>query len=130
MKKVLAAILSLFYLAAVSGVGMNMHYCCGTLARVEIGFADASGSAVSMIQPAHQDGNCCKDVHKQFKITQPQYAPSDVTVHTGHSFAVLLPYVSDIPNLFFSSIATGGFSPHSPPFRETAVYLRNCSFLI
>lgn len=130
MKKALAAILALFYLVAVNGVGVNLHYCCGTLDKVEVSFAEASASVPCTMQPGRKDSNCCKDVHKQFKITQPQYAAPDISLRPGYSFAALLPYVPRAPSFLFSSIATGSFSPHSPPFPQTAVYLRNCSFLI
>lgn len=133
MKKVLATILSLIYLTATSGVVMNLHYCCDRLDKVGLSFTSkALNSDVSCgMQSAYKGRNCCKNVHKQLKITKPQNTAPDMSFSGGYSVAVVLPGTPRIPSPYFSSVAKGNFSPHAPPFRETnPVYLKNCSFLI
>jgi len=134
MKKVLATILSLVYLIATSGIGINLRYCCDKLDKVELSFTGATslkGDVSCGMQSAYRGKDCCKDVHKQLKITQSQNMVQDISFPAGHSFAIALPCFPQIPDLYLSSIVKGNFSPHAPPFRETnPVYLKNCSFLI
>ena len=131
MKKVLSVILSLFYLATASGVGMNLHYCCGMLDKVELSYAVPDSHVACGMESAYQGKDCCKNVHKEFKITQAQNTVSDVAFPAVHAFSAIIPLfpLASAPN--FPTIAKGDFLPHAPPFRETEpVYLRNCTFLI
>lgn len=131
MKKVLAVIFSLFYLATASGVGMNLHYCCGMLDKVELSYTMPAGHAACGMESAYIGNDCCKNVHQEFKITQAQNTVSDIAIPAVHTFAAILPSfpLASAPN--FPSITKGSFLPHAPPFRETEpVYLKNCSFLI
>lgn len=135
MKKVLAFILSLVYLVATNGVGMNLRYCCDKLTDVELSFVAAStpGATTCAMQPVYRGKNCCKDIHEQLKITQSQDLSHDVTIAPIHSFVFVVPRFSEIPRPYYTSIPNnqGNFSSHAPPLRETIpVYLKNCSFLI
>lgn len=133
MKKGLATILFLIYLTTVSGVGINLHYCCGHLDKVELSYAAKTfvGHSTCAMHSTYKGKDCCKDVHKQIKITQSQNIVSDMAVPAVSFFAVVLPTFPKVPAPCFSSIAKGSFSPHAPPFRATApLYLKNCSFLI
>jgi hypothetical protein len=133
MKRVLAAILSLCYLVAANGVAMNLHYCCGRLDKVAFSYTTSiSTDYVSGgLRTAYSGNDCCKDVHKQLKVTQSQNTAPDINFPGGHSIVALLPRTSEVPLPYFSSVAKGNFSPHAPPLRETnPVYLKNCSFLI
>lgn len=133
MKKVLATILSLIYLVATSGVGMNLRYCCDKLTDVALSFNSetTSGNISCGMESVFKGKNCCKDIHEQLKITQSQNTAQDVSFPPVHLFAALQPCFPQIPRPLFSSIAKGSFSPHGPPFRATnPVYLKNCSFLI
>lgn len=132
MKKALATILFFIYLTTVSGVGMNLHYCCGHLDNVVLSYTAKTSARPSCgMESSYKGKDCCKDVHKQIKITQSQNIVSDMAVPAVSFFAVVLPTFPKVPAPCFSSIAKGSFSPHAPPFRATApVYLKNCSFLI
>jgi|GEM_PF-1823413 len=133
MKKFLSTILFVIYLTTVSGVGINLHYCCGHLDDVELSYAAktfADHSTCAM-HAAYKGKDCCKDVHKQLKITQSQNTVPDIAIPAVSFFAVVPPSFPEFPALSFSSISKRSFSPHAPPFRATApVYLKNCSFLI
>lgn len=133
MKKALAVILSLFYIVAVSGVGMNLHYCCGNLDKVELSYSNdgVAGNMACNRQEAYTGRNCCREVHKELKITQPQNIASGPALPVVYSTAIALPSFLQVhlPSLY--AIAEGSFSPHAPPCQEaTLVYLKNCSFLI
>lgn len=134
MKKVLATILFFIYLTATSGMGMNLHYCCDRLDKVEVSFTGKALHADDScgMQAAYKGKDCCKDVHKQLKITEAQNTAADIMAPSGPLLMVVtLPSFVQIPTPYFSSIAKGSFSPHSPPFRAAVpAYLKNCSFLI
>ena len=131
MKKILAAILALFYLVNANGVGMNLHYCCGVLDHVELSYAVSTGDAACGMQAVYQGKNCCNNVHKAFRITQAHNTVSDgLYAGTLGQVAVVLPF-SQAPLLSFQSIAKGRIFPHAPPLGEALpLYIKHCRFLI
>lgn len=133
MKKVLISILSLTYLVATCGVGMNLHYCCDKLAKVDLSFtADPVNTGVSCdMQSVYQGKGCCRDVHKELKITLAQHTGSEVAFVSTLGFTVALPTSSQTLTRDITKVAQERFLPHGPPGSERSpVYLRNCSLLI
>lgn len=133
MKKVLAAILSLIYLVTANGIAMNLHYCCGKLDKVAVSYTTGmSADYVSGGQHTAYSGNeCCMNVHKQFKITQSHHNESDILFNADHTYTAVLSDRPEIPQLYFSAVAKGNFSPHGPPLLpKDPIYLKHCSFLI
>ncbi len=133
MKKFLVVILSVLYISSSMGAGLDVHYCCGKLKNIELSFKNNSikqNTKCGMKFTANNNG-CCKDVHKQIKVSHDQNNVSAFTLPIASSSAVILPSVVEIPTIYLSTIAEGSFSPHSPPFREAnPIYLKNCTFLI
>lgn len=133
MKKALISILSLFYLVATCGVGMNLHYCCDTLAKVDLSLtSDAANPGASCDKQSDFPGNgCCRDVHKDIKITLAQHTVSEIAFVPLPSFTAILPVSPKVPIGYFSAITKERISPHDPPaLKNSPAYLKNCSFLI
>ena len=65
MKKVLASILTLAYMAAFSGVAMEIHYCMGKKAGVE--FYGSTKDKCGICGMKEKKG-CCHDEHKFAKL--------------------------------------------------------------
>ncbi|NDC76449.1 MAG: hypothetical protein EBZ67_00975 [Chitinophagia bacterium] len=72
MKRIAAICLSLVYLAMVSGVVVNTHYCMGKVASVAIGHSenDRCGDC------GMANTGCCKDEVKVFKVSDTHAASS------------------------------------------------------
>lgn len=90
MKRLVATCLSLVYLAMVSGVVVNTHYCMGKVASVAIGHSDSDRCD----DCGMANTGCCKDEVKVVKIADthsysaPHYQiekPESRQVATVHS---------------------------------------------
>jgi hypothetical protein len=66
MKKVVTGILAILYLAVSSGVVLEVHYCMGKVAGVELygGHNDQCGKCGMK----EQKGGCCSDQLKVYKL--------------------------------------------------------------
>lgn len=90
MKKTLAILLSVVYLAVTSGIAMTVHYCMGEVAAVGIGHneSDKCGDC------GMENSGCCHDDFKIVKISDYHGSPgqplltlkSDETATPTHSF--------------------------------------------
>lgn len=133
MKNLLLAILSVVYLAATTGVGVEQHFCCGKLSNMELTFKDHSATASErcMMKAFVNDKGCCKDVFKVVKISQNQTAVTEFTWTPPPSFSIILPFLHEGHGLDFSSISVNCLLFHSPPLPPAIhPYLKNRTFLI
>ena len=128
MKKGIAAILLVLYVAFSSGVVISFHYCMDSFDSVQLG---AKKSDYCGICGMHKSDNneCCKDEVKIFKIQDDQqtsaisfkFSSPDATVTT-------LPVwnetslIDPTRQLFLND--------HSPPLSKQDTYLQNCVFRI
>lgn len=71
MKKALAILLSVVYLAVTSGVAMTVHYCMGEVAAVGIGHneSDKCGDC------GMENSGCCHDDFKIVKVSDYHGTP-------------------------------------------------------
>ena len=128
MRKALVISLAFIYFAVSSGVVVNMHYCMGKLAGMELGHSDISDTCGKC--GMERDGDCCKDEVKLVK--------ADITANFVNSFTqagkaeIILPdhqlFEYDFPlqdqGRVYSSI-------HAPPLvLPVPLYIRNCVFRI
>ncbi len=127
MKKALTAILAILYMTIASGVEMNIHYCMGELASVELG--KAADKACSKCGMEAKDG-CCEDEsrivkvedsHQASVLSWPVVSPAIVTVSFLNVAA---------SNVFGSARLLLPPADGPPVCQEVAVYLRNCVFRI
>lgn len=132
MKKAITAILAILYLATSTGATVNMHYCMGKLAGWGVGHEAAKKCGKCGMKRVSKEGNgCCKDEQKFIKNTSDQKTTDQVT-HTIFLVSLaLLPDFIEYSNSSFCSIALSNPISHAPPEDTgTAIYIRNCVFLI
>ena len=90
MKKTLAILLSVVYLAVTSGVAMTVHYCMGEVAAVGIGHSESDKCG----DCGMENSGCCHDDFKIVKISDYHGSPgqplltfkSDGMATPNHSF--------------------------------------------
>lgn len=124
MKKILVAILSVFYLLSTSGFTVYEHYCMGELANASLSdntSDDGSCSKCGMEKKEGTGNDCCQDEHK-FVKTDDQNAGVKLIINTSFiTSADLPPYISyknTLYSTYSSDINTG--LPHAPP--QTDIY--------
>lgn len=110
MKKVLVAILAIVYLVVSGGIAINIHYCMGKVASVDLVNSNDKCGKCGM----KTTGGCCKDEFKIVKLSDTHkliatdikiFAPVALIDNTNSIFNSELPY----------SIIPAGFKNHSPP---------------
>jgi hypothetical protein len=130
MKKVLAPILLVCYLAFTSGVMVNFHYCMNRLASTEL-FAMGSESCGKCGMDIDFSHGCCRDEVKIVKIDDDQ--------KTGPAFILdspLQPQLFIVPSEFivasFENVPNDDqYWEHSPPLiTKQDSFLRNRVFRI
>ena len=128
MKKGIAAILLVLYVAFSSGVVISFHYCMDSFDSLQLG---AKKSDYCGICGMHKtNGNeCCKDEVKIFKIQDDQQT-SAITFKfsTPDAIVATLPVWNETS--LISSTHQLFLNDHSPPLSKRDTYLQNCVFRI
>lgn len=117
MKKAFFTLIAILYLGMSSGIAMDIHYCMGKLAGIELfgGEKDKCGKCGMK----EKKGGCCNDEHHFVKISDSH---KNVTNNIDFSFAtpaILTSYTNfnnGVPQLTFihqsfSSSPPGNISP-------------------
>jgi hypothetical protein len=126
MKKAIIAILAFIYLFVSSGVAMEIHYCMGKKAGVELyGSGNEKCEKCGMKE---KKGGCCSDEHKFYKLSD-----SHKNVSNELSFSIPSVFVEtvfpslDVQNSF--DIFTSELNNHSPPdYSAPPACILNCIF--
>ena len=128
MKKGIAAILLVLYVAFSSGVVISFHYCMDDLDSLQLGTAKTEVCGKCGMH--QEDANaCCNDEVKIFKIQDDQQssainfkfsAPDAVIASLPVSYELTL--TNSTHQLFLNN--------HSPPLGRQDTYLQNCVFRI
>jgi hypothetical protein len=128
MKKGIAAILLVLYVAFSSGVVISFHYCMDSFDSLQLGAKKSDYCGMCGMHKT--EGNeCCKDEIKIFKIQDDQQT-SAISFKFSAPDAVIteLPIwnegslINSTPELFLNN--------HSPPLSKQDTYLQNCVFRI
>jgi hypothetical protein len=129
MKKALASITVICYLAMSSGVIVNFHYCMNRLASAEL-FVSESKTCSKCGMHKHQAHDCCHDEIKVVKLQDDQNKAQVVSLLQPPVAAVNIPS-SFILTSFYNADVSGHQHDHSPPVLPGQdVYLQNCVFRI
>lgn len=127
MKKFFALILTIVYMTASSGVVVNVHYCMGKMASVQM---DNSTDNLCKCGVKTSSKGCCHNEVKVVRMTnlhKQSVAVSYVFVSTA-----LLPVavsLIDISKTYTSDVnITVANNP--PDLASNKVYLSNCVFII
>jgi hypothetical protein len=78
MKRLFAILFSIFYIAAVSGITLNRHYCGRQLASVNISFTGEGHNCPCGSKKMKK--GCCKDHNVQIKVKSEHKSICKLTV--------------------------------------------------
>ncbi len=128
MKKGIAAILLVLYVAFSSGVVISFHYCMDSFDSLQLGASDFEVCGKCGMHVEDTSG-CCNDEVKIFKIQDDQQASA-----INFKFSSLDAIVAPLPD--FNEVALINsthelfLNNHSPPLSKQNTYLQNCVFRI
>lgn len=130
MKKIIATITLVCYLAVTCGVIVNSHYCMNRLASTEL-FATETKVCGLCGMNIHQSKGCCRDEVKIIKMEVDQKAASAIAFELPAPDALVQVPSAFIIASFTNVAAIRHFQNHSPPLlTEQDTYLQNCVFRI
>lgn len=132
MKKFLAFILTIFYLASTTGATVHMHYCMGEMVNKSFWHNDEKEcSRCGMEKTGEDDNGCCKDEQQQFKIDN-EHKITETSFHATQQDAVLSPLYFEKPQAFhFIPVNEAHPASNAPPGSGSIpIYKRNGVFLI
>ena len=108
-----------------------MHYCMGKMVEWNVMGDEKEKCPHCGMDKSKSDKDCCKNEHKQLKITNHQSITE--TAFQGIqllSSALPISYF-EIPDIAFSSITEENPTSNAPPQNSgIAIYKRNCVFRI
>jgi hypothetical protein len=128
MKKIYIGILAIVYMAVSSGIAVELHYCMGSKAGMEIfGSSDEKCGKCGMTE---KNTGCCHDEFKFYKIEDSHKTVSNDISFTAPEFAVINDY--NIYNWQMPlSTTLAAVNNHSPPdYTKPDVCIMNCVFRI
>lgn len=127
MKKFFALILTVVYMAASSGVVVNVHYCMGKMASVRVD--NFSGNQCKCGMKTSAKGCCHNEVkvvkmtnlHKQSVAASYVFAPITLLPVAVSLIGISKTYTSDV---------NFAVANKPPDLASNKVYLSNCVFII
>ncbi|MEP6676448.1 MAG: hypothetical protein ABJA78_14905 [Ferruginibacter sp.] len=128
MKKIIIGITALIYLAASSGIVMEIHHCMGKISGVDF-FATAAENKCGKCGMKEKKG-CCQD---EFKIYKLQDTHKNVTNNIEFNAAAVLalPSYGNQDVTFSLQKISLALQNHSPPdLSGPSLRVRNCVFRI
>jgi len=128
VKKIITAILAFLYLSVSSGIAMEVHYCMGKKAGVEL--FGAGNDKCSKCGMAEKKGGCCSDEHKFYKLNDShKNVSNDINFETP--VAVVSNTFPVFSFLLVASPAKNNYNNHSPPlYSKPSACILNCVFRI
>ena len=126
MKKGIAAILLLFYVAFSTGVVISYHYCMDEFDSLQLG--DNRSDICNKCGMHTGNMGCCNDEVKIFKIQDDQQ-----TVAVNFKFNtpdIISESFSSFNEKLVQSTHEVFVTDHSPPLSKQDIYLQNCVFRI
>lgn len=129
MKRIWVTILLLAYFTVSSGFVVNLHYCMGDLAGMEIGHPEKKDCGKCGM-PLKKKAGCCDDEVKVLKVEQDQSAATFAVFHFGVAqdlpVPAFFPFEASEQAAFFQAAPA-----HAPPLiGEQDTYLYNRVFRI
>jgi hypothetical protein len=126
MKKIIVTILAFLYLGVSSGIAMEIHYCMGKKAGVEL-FGNDNDKCGKCGMTEKKSG-CCNDEHKFYKLNDShKNVSNDLSFETPVS---LLENTFPVYQFHFTSDSlTSKLKNHSPPvYTGPSACILNCVF--
>ncbi len=126
MKKLTIAILAILYMAVSSGIALEIHYCMGKKAGMEL--YGSSSDKCGKCGMTEKKTGCCHDEHKFYKLKDSHKSVSNEISFTAGEIALLsneevydwqIPAAADLPSV----------NNHSPPgYTAPSACIMNCVF--
>ena len=128
MKKVIASILAVFYLASSVGATVHLHYCMGKL--INWSFNDKESNKCNKCG-MEKDGGCCKDEHQFVKNNLDQKI-AESAIQLAHIITSGIPAVPvGVSESYSSSMVENYPISHAPPLISGSdILIHNCIFRI
>ena len=129
MKRVLPFFLLFFYLTSVSGMSLNLHWCGGKLASIDLFETDGHNCPCGT---KGMKSGCCKDKVLVLKMNDA-HKKNDAFIQNLSSqfnFNVPLLQTFNFNNLCSPLVASIPFYYPPPPEIKISSYLKNCVFRI
>ena len=128
MKKGIAAILLVLYIAFSSGVIISFHYCMDSFDSLQLGASKSQICGKCGMHTADSNG-CCNDEVKIFKIQDDQQVSAiNFKFSAPDAIITTLPVWDDVS--LINSTHQLCLNNHSPPLSKQDTYLQNCVFRI
>jgi len=128
MKKGIASILLILYIAFSSGVVISFHYCMDSFDSLQLGSSEFEICGKCGMHTA-DSGGCCNDEVKIFKIQDDQQAATiGFKFSTPDAIVPILPVWDEASPV--NSTYLLFLNNHSPPLSKQDTYLQNCVFRI
>jgi hypothetical protein len=128
MKKIYIGILAIVYMAVSSGIAVELHYCMGRKAGMEL--FGSSNEKCGKCGMTEKKTGCCHDEFKFYKLTDSYKTVSNEINFATPEFAIVTGY--NIYNWQMPvNAAASAVSNHSPPYyTKPDVCIMNCVFRI
>lgn len=128
MKKIYTGILAFVYLAVSSGIALELHYCMGEKAGIDL--YGSSSDTCGKCGMSEKDTGCCHDEFKFYKISDSHKTVSNDIDLTASSIAIINDY--PLYNWQMPDItAFAAVNNHSPPdYTKPDVCIMNGVFRI
>ena len=118
-----------FYILIISGVSVNLHFCCGNLKTISFSTVSNENSCCKSNKSTK---DCCHDTTAFIKVKEKHY-PSD-TIKIRLAYFDSIDLVSN-QHVYFAyriidseNLIVNFHSP--PPKHKTPIYLKNSVFII
>jgi len=128
MKKAIAAILLVLYVAFSTGIVISCHYCMNDLDSLQLGNVKNEVCGTCGMETTDANG-CCSDEVKILKIEDDQQVAA-ASFKFSAPDAILTPVPVWDEVSFINSNHQLFLNNHSPPLSEQDTYLQNCVFRI
>ena len=128
MKRSIAAILLILYVALSCGVVISFHYCMDTYDSLRFGDKRSDTCGVCGMHN-NESNSCCNDEIKIFKIHADQQASTISFKFTTPD--IIVPEISTLDDAsLIKAFHQLYLNNHSPPLSKQDTYLNNCVFRI
>lgn len=128
MKKIYIGILAIIYMAVSSGIGLELHYCMGDKAGIDL--YGSSSDTCGKCGMSEKGAGCCHDEFKFYKISDSHQTVSNDIDLTASSVPVINEFYAYNWQVADNTTATL-VNNHSPPdYTKPEVCIMNCVFRI
>ncbi len=131
MKKIVAILLLVIYGSTSVGATIHMHYCMNEFVGWNLWHSDKENEC-SKCGMKEKKGGCCKDEHKQLKLSADQNQNQLKAFVFEQFFTPIILTHQPVYNFTQPTSVAVIFPKNNapPPWQSVPIYLANCVFLI